>query len=553
MKKLASYISDLTKSLNVNKQPNTKSRSFDTSGLGSVSGSIAIDMEKAYKIICTMESNCNYTIGDSGTSFGTTQVQFGSFVAGLANDPNVEELTGISKSELLELNKSWRDNVVKSKQINLWEKEPINKDIVSDFVKRNPNSVVKRREGTTVKYNPTNLEIVKFEKNGTHLYRLSLNALKSIGLDTTLAMPQLQKAIESYVTNGVVRNAIVKSLTQQANENTYAKFSKIFSKQNVQKNQNIRNLADRVTQKDFTNRVNSVVNSVIKSGYDVNNPDSYNIYQLIAISNVAGIGAVDKFLLKKVPFSAAQTHYLQRANSIISRIAGIKSDFPPQNGMAGFGFKNIASIKTAANNNVLELARLIVKAVNSFVKNEKIDYKKYKIVNIVDHNNKIFVVVNNDNVGLINSLIPASVDGKDIVVTNKNINESVSVSEPTLPKVSNLKLSKRTNILQFPQKYLNKIKNGTKTLSLRKGELPFEENQMVECHTYSGDKICDIKILFKNSADLNAIKEKFGEKVFNKLKEKFGENSVFTIIKFKLCAENLSDDYNNSNYSLKGI
>ena len=78
----------------------------DFSGLRKVSNPI-IDVVKAYTIMCSLESKCSYVIGDSGTSFGATQVQFGSFLSGLAKDPKTEEVTGIDPIKFKDLSNTW--------------------------------------------------------------------------------------------------------------------------------------------------------------------------------------------------------------------------------------------------------------------------------------------------------------------------------------------------------------------------------------------------------------------------------------------------------------
>lgn len=103
-----------------------------------------VDIKKAYRIICEVESNCGYAIGDSGTSFGATQVQFGAFLKQLSNDPNIQSV-GLSPNKLKELSENWNKSKKDISNTDIWQRVNVNGADVRNFMKSNPNKVLKRR------------------------------------------------------------------------------------------------------------------------------------------------------------------------------------------------------------------------------------------------------------------------------------------------------------------------------------------------------------------------------------------------------------------------
>lgn len=318
----------------------------DFSGLKSMPG---VDVKKAFQIISQLESGGGYVIGDSGTSFGATQVQFGSFLNGLAKDPQAEALTGLSAESLKNMQASWSQAKAKIASMPLWKITAIDPNEVAAFVRQHPQAVVKRREGTTIRFSPETFTVVRLPSYQANT--LDLDALERIGLDTSLptVRRQLSEIISQYVTDAVVRNAIAKLLVMRADPESYNRFQNTFSRRSVRNNQQLRDLADRVAQNDFMNKVNHVLHAVQESGYNTNAPGAYNIYQLIAIANASGAGRVSQFLRSKKPFGSGHLHYLQRANPLIAKVTGFPTAFPSDEGLGGFQAFASLSIRKQAS------------------------------------------------------------------------------------------------------------------------------------------------------------------------------------------------------------
>ncbi len=356
------------------------SKSRDFSGLVS---SPNVDIEKAYKIIANLESKNSFVVGDSGTSFGAVQVQFGSFLRGLAADPKVKSITGLSPIELKRLASAWSNSYRKMRKIRsfLFKQVPVDEDAVRQTMK-NKRRVVRRREGTTIRHSPGGKPGFVKLKNGHFIgYAVDLDVIKRAGLNITPeVMAELYRITGRYITSAVVRNAIAKLLAKQQSKDIYNKFVSTFTRRKVQGNQSLRDLADRAVQRNFTSRVKSVVNDVIKYGYDTNVPGAYNIYQLIAIANASGVGRVRQFLKNKKIFGPGNLHYLQRANKYFTK-SGISSSFPPNGGIAGFTRNRIAAVVSLAsipapNYPLGGLAGSIAHTVHRYINKEKIPKEK---------------------------------------------------------------------------------------------------------------------------------------------------------------------------------
>lgn len=509
-------------------------------GLKSVPG---VDVQKAYKIISSLESGNKYIIGDSGTSFGATQVQFGSFVNKLAQSPNVEGLTGLSQKECLALGNNWNSAKEKMKNVNLWIQTDVDENDVKAYIKQNPKSVVRRNEGTTIRYIPGNKPGVVKVKNGRYIgYVLDLARLKEVGLnvDSSYIIGQLKTITNEYITEGVVRNAIVRLFISQENPDTYAKFQKAFSKRNVNSNQEIRNLADKVVQQDFMNRVTAVTSAVGKAGYNTSASNAYNIYQLIAVSNAAGVGAVQTFLFKKKPFSSAQKHYLNRANNMIAKVTGIPTSFPAD-GLGGFS-KTASLSKRAAAEDTMKIQSPFLESGQP--SQEEILYAlKLSLQNFdaLPDRQELFKKMKQEfEEELGKPLEPKAVQEMFINMLREHIIKNWNTLRT---KKAEFKISKRASEgLTFPGEYAEDIKSGKKTLTIRMGEVPFQEGEIVKCISYSGAEICDVKILSKKIMSTTRIRKAYGKYLANSLEQRFGPDKRYMVIKFEVAQTNLADD-----------
>jgi len=510
-------------------------------GLKDVRG---VDIQKAYQIISTLESGGGYTVSDSDTSFGSTQVQFGSFVSKLAAHPEAQRATGISSEEYSKLGEAWLNFSKKMRGTNIWVRVPVDEAAVKEFVRANPKAVVARKEGTTIKYSPGNLPGVVKKVGDKYLgYAIDTAKLKEMGLnvDTPYMISELKLLVGQFITDAVVRNGIVKLFVAQNNPDTYSKFQRTFSRKNVIINKDVRRVADSVAQQDFMNRVNSVINSVQKSGYDVNASGSYNIYQLIAISNAAGVGAVQNFLFRKKPFSRGQTHYLVRANKMITKVTGIASDYPPNDGMSGFGGTRVATFmfsKRASEEWSDEEKTLTV----PFLTNEQLiarDIVLKELQKELNENEDLLEEIRTEY----EEEFSRKIDKSELKPLLKDeVEKHIIKRWPQIPekKATTIMLSKRAaykdvaGTLYFPGQYAEEIKSGKRQMTIRANDVPVKIDEVVKCMTYSGSRVCDIKITSKETMSLGRIQKAFGKHIAKSLEQKFGKNCRFVVIRFEL-------------------
>lgn len=306
----------------------------------SVPASLNFDPELGFKIISKLESGGkSWVRGDSGNSFGLTQVHGPYFMKWLSRNPQLMGATGIDPNKLAAMSDSWKSNLRKiNTERNLWITVPVDQEAVRQFINSNPNSVVRRREGTTIRMNPGNMPGVVKKIGNRYVGReINVRLLKDkYGFEATSNnMAALQKISDTYVTPLVAKSAIAQLLTSQDNPETSAKFYQAFSKENVRKNSIVKHLSDWVSRSDFMAKMRFLVNDVIKSGYNPNVPGAYNMYQLMAITNGSGPYRVRRFLMNKKTFSAGHLHYLQRANPYISKVTGLPTNVI-ESGLAGF-------------------------------------------------------------------------------------------------------------------------------------------------------------------------------------------------------------------------
>lgn len=308
-----------------------------TEGNFSVSG---VDFDLAFKLMSTLETGGrSYLKGDSGNSFGKTQVHGPYFMAWLAQNENINK-TNLSPTELLRMSKDWKNSLRQIKSENIWKTVEVGEAEVKNFIQQNPKSVVSRREGTTIRMSPSgNPGVVKVENKRFVGKELDLNKLQGFGLQITSdVLGQLNQITNTYVTDLVVKSAIAKLIMKQKNLESFDKFNKTFSSQSIKTSPEIKDLTDWVSKKDFLTKVNGVVSAVEKSGYNTGAPGAFNIYQLIILANANGVGRVQQYLLNKKPFVSGNLTYLSRANPVIEKMTGLSTNVSGD-GFSGFGSK----------------------------------------------------------------------------------------------------------------------------------------------------------------------------------------------------------------------
>lgn len=319
------------------------------SGLPQISG---VDFPAIYYLVSRLESNNRSdVIGDHGNSFGRTQVHGPYFMRYLARDPRTKHITGLSSQDLKQMADTW----IRAKRNlrGVWKQVPVDQDVARAYM-ANRKLVIRRKEGVTIKRSPTSDPgIIKLRGNRFVGYVIDLNKLRSMGLSiTNNALSKLHQICNSFITWGVANSAISKLFIAQKNPVAYAKFRRSFNSRNIGRDPVLQAILDRVSQKDFANKVRIVASNVSRYGYDTSAPGAFNIYQLIFIANASGAGRVQQFLRDKKPFAAGNLHYIQssrfkRAMKWIQRdpkmppnvqyIARLLlTDLPSRGGMAGF-------------------------------------------------------------------------------------------------------------------------------------------------------------------------------------------------------------------------
>lgn len=535
LSKRATYVDEVLNILEQRHGPALAPMTF--TGLKDVPG---VDTKKAYQIMCMHESNCGYIVGDSGTSFGATQVQFGIFVNSLARHPQAARITGISSDEYRKLGAAWYDFAKRMRGVNIWVKVPVDEAAVREFMRTNPKAVVSRREGTTIKYSPGNAPGVVKVVGGQYVgYALDLAKLKEIGLsvDSPYVANELRLLTNQFITDGVVRNGIVKLLVAQNNPDTYSKFQQTFSQKNVRKNKELRELADMVTQQDFMNRIVAVTDAVRKSGYDTTAPGAYNIYQLLAVANGAGVGAVQNYLLKKKPFSGGQTQGFKRMNRYIEQVTGVASTDPPNNGMAGFGAR-VASLSIGRTAAEWEEEKTPVEPVMTNEMLAVYDITLRRLWEELYRNNE--ELLQQVWIEYEQELGRKIERGELPRLVERDVARHVRKHWRELPKRQALfTLSKRASFagggaLYFPGQYADEIKSGKRQMTIRAGDVPVEPDEVARCMTYSGAHVCDVKITSKETMSIGRIRKAFGKHTAKSLEQKFGKDRRFVVVRFEL-------------------
>lgn len=420
-------------------------------GLRNIPG---VDVKKAYDIFADLESNNRFIVGDSGTSFGKTQVQIGNFLNSIANEPNIEKITGISPEHLRVFSAEWEKSKKILSDYNWRKKVSVDENEVRSFVANNKNKIKNRLEATIVPMFPNGEPGVVRIINGKIIGEvLDLNVLRSLGLNVYAPeiMSKIKSIMAQFVTWAVVRNSLARVMAYQKMPEVHDKIMNTFSSQNVSKNRELSEITDKVSQSDLMNKIQTVVNAVKQYGYNTNAPGAYNIYQLIAISNASGPDRVVQFLRDKKPFSPGNLTYLMRANKKIQQETGLSSSMP-ETGVGGFSYAS----------------------------------------------------------------------------SDFSISKRAEYSDP--------------GCLYFPSQYADEIKAGKRRMTIRASDVPVEVNEIVRCMTYSGAKICEVRINSKNRMSLGRIEKAYGKRVAKSLEQKFGPKGQFVVIKFEPYKISEADD-----------
>lgn len=319
------------------------------SGLSSVPG---VDVNKAYDIFSKIESGKRFAVGDSGTSFGKTQVQIGSFLNSISKDPRVEQITGISPKEMRSFSDEWAEQRRVLSSYSWRRSVSVDSSQVINFMRSNPDKVQSRREGKVIRMFPNGQPgVVRIINNKIVAEVLDLGVLRSLGLNTSSSevMKKVDDIMRRFLTWAVVRNSLAKVLAYQKMPKTHDKIMSTFSSKNVNNNPALLELTDRVAQQNFVDKIRAVTSAVQRYGYDTSAPGAYNIYQLIGISNAGGVGAVERFLKTQKPFASGYLTYLDKANREIEKVTNIPTQMPPSGGLSGFQARASLSFSKKAN------------------------------------------------------------------------------------------------------------------------------------------------------------------------------------------------------------
>lgn len=562
-----------------------------------------VNFDEMFKIMAYLESGGRAdAIGDSGTSFGPTQVHGPYFISALSRQPNVEQITGLSSNELKEMANEWKNSLYAIRNENIWKYVPVNQESIKNYIKENPKSVVSRAEGTFVRYP----EMIIIKKDGQFVGKtFDLDRLANMGLNVN--SPATRRGIENifntYVTDNVAKSTLAQLFLLQSAPVSFLKFKKQFNSKNIRGNKNISNLIYNVSSNDFMNKIRAVVSDVQKSGYNSSLPNSYNIYQLIVIANASGAGRVEQFLFNKKPFGAGHLHYLKssRFRNTLNKLRNMKPELNgtidmlladlPETGLGGF---NKYAMLSKRSGNEFETEDKTMSGIRPD------QYRFYVLImrkfkQLLEHNNFVIAIENSMKQMFGMAKPDQSAKYYDRLITNYVINNWEDLSNNKIidpfrdflgkvfnielhikqpeevpeesyeklpteshgeieipdfetedPTVASLQLSKRAQynepgILYFPGDYAEDIKSGKRRMTIRTNDVPVNVSEVVKCMTYSGAYICDLLITSKEVMSLSRIEKAFGERVSKNLEQKFGKDARFMVIRFE-ANTNLADD-----------
>jgi len=357
LSKRATYADDVLAIL----EEATSGRLFPMAELKNLPHLAGINFPAIFYIVSRLESaGRSHVIGDAGNSFGLTQVHGPYFMSHLSRDPRSQKVSGISPQEFKQMSSTWKK--AKKPIKNVWMRVPVNEDAVRAYMKKNPRSVLRRKEGVTIRYNPTNAPGIVKIKNGKLIgYAVNLNKLSKMGLNVnSVVINKLNKITKNFITWGVANSAMAKLFVAQANPVAYAKFQRTFNSYNIKRNPVLKGLLDSISVRDFMSKMRMVTADVKRYGYDTTAPGAYSIYQLAFTANGSGAGAVRNFLRNRRPFGRGNVHYIQSSRFMramrwmqrdpkvspdVQRIArSLLSGLPSNAGMGGFSDKKVSSL-----------------------------------------------------------------------------------------------------------------------------------------------------------------------------------------------------------------
>lgn len=561
-----------------------------------------LDVNALFKIMSYLESGGKtYAIGDAGTSFGPTQVHGPYFLSRLSRMPNVEPITGLSPDDLRKLSRDWLTSKKLVRRADVWEYVPLDQEEVRRFIIDNPRSVIKRLEGTFVRFRPN---MVAVKRGNRYIGKtLNLETLRNFGVDpeSPLVKREIEKIFRNYITDNVAKSGIAQLIVLNQNPARFAQFKRRFNRRSIKNDENLSNLIENVSKQDFMSKVNTVLRCLRESNYDTNAPGAFNIYQLMFIANASGAGRVCQFLKNKKLFSRGNLHYIQ-SNRFkktlrylmhkypeLSPVANILLEgLPPNGGRAGFQESKLAFLFSKRANSSEEFVEETTKVFNP---KESIFYGAIKtnVYNLITENPFLQEIIQSAfethyrnkfdtlEVALDRTISDfvrnymgnlKDTSAAEILAQYFEIFWNIDLKIKAAPAVSRefweeakeeweteeptkklATLSKRAQytepgVLYFPGSYANDIKEGRRRMTIRANDVPVKVSEIVKCMTYSGGHICDVVITSKERMSLKRIEKAFGKHVAGALEKKFGPNRRFMVIRF--------DKYEGVNFAEDG-
>lgn len=514
--------------------------------LGNVGG---VDSEKMFRVMSQLESGGKaYVIGDSGTSFGPTQVHGPYFMGMLSKMPHVQTITGISPREFKKMSADWKRALAAVRRKNIWDYQRLDSETIKKFVKEHPKSRVVRAEGTFIRYRP---DMVVLEKGGKYIGKtLKPEILKQLG-NSPAVRRAVQKLFTTYITDNVARSKLAEIIVSKGNYRSFAKFKNRFSSRNIRRNKTIRNLVENTSRQDFMNKIRATTEYVKRSGYDTTAPNAYNIYQLIVIANASGPGRLKQFLFNKKTFGPGHLHYLQssRVRKELSKMSKMQPDLapitnsllesiPPKGGMGGFSSRVVAELfiskkayeeEEFQEENTKEIivdpaqremiGELYSKLNDEFAKNPALKEqarKEYEEIYNKEINDNEFIYYLSEEIA-------------NFVLNNWETLKEKQASDVSLSKRA---MYSEPGALYFPAQYIDAIKSGKRRMTIRTNDIPVSVEEVVKCRTYGGAYVCDLLITSKERMSGARIEKAFGKNVSKALERRFGPNKRYMVIRF---------------------
>jgi DNA ligase D-like protein (predicted 3'-phosphoesterase) len=103
----------------------------------------------------------------------------------------------------------------------------------------------------------------------------------------------------------------------------------------------------------------------------------------------------------------------------------------------------------------------------------------------------------------------------------------------------------QSGTLYFPGQYAEDIKSGKRRITIRLGDVDVSPSEIVNCVTYSGGNICDVRVLGKKVMNISRIEKAYGKNMANSLSRRFGQSGRFVVIDFEPVEMNFVDDGDN--------